>query len=105
MEESYKMLTLIKEIAKDDYKASKPIEVKYGLVIDDEDLTIILNSKILLSGKMLLLTNNVRDYEVDVEIGGNRQKMKVYNGLKKDDKVVLVRYEAGQKFLVLSKIE
>ncbi len=104
MEESYKMLSLIKDIAKDDYKASNPIEIKYGVVSDAENLDISLSSQMTLNKRMLLLTDNVRDYEVDVEIDGNHRKMKVYNGLKYGDRVVLIRFEAGQKYLVVSRV-
>ncbi len=104
MEEDYRLLGLIKQIAKDDYVASKPTEIRYGYVTEVEPINIILNSQMHLDKSMLVLTDNVRDYEVNVDIDGIPRTMKVYNGLKYGDRVILVRYDSGQKYLVVSRI-
>jgi len=47
----------------------------------------------------------VTDYETQVIIGGGtKQTMKVFNALKKGDKVVMIRKWGGQDYIVIDKV-
>ena len=137
--------------------ASKPVQVCFGVVLEEDPLKIILDQKLILEKQHLILTRNVMTYNVDVEyyweteealttahthpikaediatkaldvdplgnehppkdnistqgtklththeIGG-RKTMKLFHQLYKGDRVVLLRVQGGQKYIVLDKV-
>ena len=65
----------------------------------------------------MILTKNVMDYETQVEVDWvtkveqehehkveGIKKMKIKNGLQAGNKVILVKQQGGQKYLVLDKV-
>lgn len=78
------------------------------------------DQKLLLTKEFLVLTKNVIDHDVEVEINWStepttctqshshtitgKKKKKILNALKKDDKVVMIKQQGGQKYLVIDKI-
>lgn len=124
-------LKVIKQAALDAVNAQKPIQVCYGTVTKDSPLEITVDQKTILEAEDLILCRNVTDYECDVEFSlkteklqhshtgvhgptsvqtlqyevKNKKKMKVYNALKKDDVVFLIREQGGQRFIVIDRIK
>ena len=125
------LLREIKRAAKEVYEASKPTQVCYGEVTSDSPLKIQVDQKLVLEEEQLVLCRSVTDYECDVEFSlkteklqhnhtgvhgttsvqtlqyevKNKKKMKVYNALKKDDVVFLIREQGGQRFIVIDRIK
>lgn len=125
------LLKGIKCAAKDVGDAEKPVRVCYGTVTKDSPLEITVDQKTILEAEDLILCRNVTDYECDVEFSlkteklqhnhtgvhgttsvqtlqyevKNKKKMKVYNALKKDDVVFLIREQGGQRFIVIDRIK
>lgn len=124
-------LKVVKQAALDAVDAQKPVRVCYGTVTKDSPLEITVNQKTILEAEDLILCRNVTDYECDVEFSlkteklqhnhtgvhgptsvqtlqyevKNKKKMKVYNALKKDDVVFLIREQGGQRFIVIDRIK
>lgn len=124
-------LKVIKQAALDAVNAQKPVQVCYGTVTKDSPLEITVDQKTILEAEDLILCRNVTDYECDVEFSlkteklqhshtgvhgptsvqtlqyevKNKKKMKVYNALKKDDVVFLIREQGGQRFIVIDRIK
>lgn len=124
-------LKVIKQAALDAVDAQKPVRVCYGTVTKDSPLEITVDQKTILEAEDLILCRNVTDYECDVEFSlkteklqhnhtsvhgptsvqtlqyevKNKKKMKVYNSLKKDDVVFLIREQGGQRFIVIDRIK
>lgn len=124
-------LKVIKQAALDAVNAQKPVQVCYGTVTTDSPLEITVDQKTILEAEDLILCRNVTDYECDVEFSlkteklqhshtgvhgptsvqtlqyevKNKKKMKVYNALKKDDVVFLIREQGGQRFIVIDRIK
>lgn len=123
---------LIKRAALEAVDASKPVAVLFGQVISDSPLKIQVDQKSIYTEKMLILTRNVTDFEVDATVsmqdvvishshsvtgGGTaisinhnhpikgRKKFKVHNALVVGDEVVLLRIQGGKRFLVLDRIK
>lgn len=112
---------------------AKPMQIHYGTVTKDSPLEITVDQKMILEEDDLVLCRNVTDYEVDIQVshwteyekehkhsvtcGGTalptqhrheykgRKKIKIYNALKKDDVVVLLREQGGQRFVVVDRIK
>lgn len=116
----------IKQAAVDAVDAKKPVAVYYGIVLDTSPLKINVEQKMTLSEAQLVLTKAVTDHYVDIEVrhvtgtrsGGSgypqyashdhdykgRKKIRIYNGLQKGEKVLLIRFQEGQKFVVWDRV-
>ncbi len=101
---------LVKKAAVEAVEASKPVNFLFGTVISTSPLKVQVDQKAIYTEKMLVLTRNVADYEVDVtasyqgDIIQGRKKFKVHNALVIGDRVVLARIQKGKKFVVLDRI-
>jgi hypothetical protein len=110
----------IKQVAMAAVNESEPATFLFGTVISANPLQIQVEQKMLLTKEFLVLTKNVIDYEVDVEVDWKtesetctvshtheiegKKKIKVQNALKKNNKVILLKQQGGQKYLVLDKV-
>ncbi|MCH5205647.1 MAG: DUF2577 domain-containing protein [Oscillospiraceae bacterium] len=124
------ILKLIKSAALDAMAASKPVELCFGKVLSEKPLKILVEQKLTLGEQQLTLTRNVTDYKTKIS-GGNIQnyfyagtapditaepvspqhvhavgtiEITVHNALKKDETVVLLRQQGGQKYLVVDRV-
>ena len=120
------LLQALKRAAIEAVEAGKPVILCYGTVTGVEPLQIMADQKTLLGEKQLELTRAVQDYFVDIEIsthtenesGGSgwaefaahkhaikgRKKLRIYNGLQEGERVLLLRFQGGQKYLVLDRV-
>lgn len=120
------LVELIKMVALDAIKESKPTAILFGKVISISPLKINVEQKLTLTEAQLILTHNVVDYDLEMTVdhetdytgGGTgdlafdshnhtykgKKVFKVHNGLKVNDDVILVQMQSGQKFIVLDKV-
>lgn len=117
---------LIKEIALNAVSNSKPINVVFGIVKSEDPLVIEIENKLPLNKNQLILSRNVTDFKTKISfdnpsithnvngyLPGTTHKIDklqftsnvknditIYNGLKKDEEVILIRLEGGQQFIV-----
>lgn len=130
------LVRAVKQAALEAVQADNPIAVCYGTVTAVGPLEITTDQKLVLKEELLLLTDNVRDYNVELstisgsgsaegphytesESGGSgyaefashahryqgRKKWKVHNALKMGERVILLRCDGGQRFIVLDRWE
>lgn len=97
------ILKMFKRAAKEAIEASDPTAIQFGEVISIAPLKIIVEQKKLLTIAQLVLTRNVKDYEVEMTVDQVKKKYTVHNNLKLGDKVMLVKMQGGQKYIVLDK--
>lgn len=119
-------LQVLKRAAVEAVEAGKPAAFCYGTVTGVEPLQIMADQKLPLEEMQLELTSAVRDIWLDVEIsthtenksgGGGyaefaahkhaikgRKKLRVYNGLQIGERVLMLRFQGGQKYLVLDRV-
>lgn len=82
--------------------AEKPATVLYGTVNSVSPLKIKIDEKTIIPQSQLQLTRAVTDYQTEIAInGGEKQPCTVYNGLKQDEGVTLIRVPGGQRFLIV----
>lgn len=114
-------LGVIKQAAVEAVDAEKPVLLCYGKVISADPLKIQVEQKMILTEKMLVLTRNVTDFYVDVEVSHKtvetlchvlhlhyykgRKKVKIYNALVEGDHVLLGREKGGKKYVVMDRIK
>ena len=118
---------VVKRAAVEAVEAGKPVVLLFGQVISDSPLKIQVDQKTILTEKMLILTRNVTDFEVDMSVshitenraGGSgdpafashnhdykgRKKFKAHNALVKGDEVVLARVQKGKRYVVLDRVK
>ena len=118
---------VVKQAAVEAVEQSKPVHLIFGEVISVSPLKIQVDQKSTYTQKMLILTRNVTDFEVDMTVshvtetraggGGDaayashdhnykgRKKFKVHNALVKGDWVVMGRIQGGKRFVVLDRIK
>ena len=139
------LVRAVKQASVDAVLAGKPVSVCYGTVLKEAPLEIQVDQKLILTEAQLILTNNVRDFAVemttmeglskstgphyteeishghpvtDTYTGGGtaeqvlhrhpytgRKKWKIHLALKTGEKVILLRCDGGQKFIVLDRWE
>ncbi len=130
------LVRLVKQAAVEAVRADAPMAVCYGTVLSTAPLKIQVDQKKILGTAQLILTDAVRDYNVEMstiegtgkslgphytedESGGSgypafaahkhryqgRKKWRIHNALKKDEKVILLRCDGGQKYVVLDRWE
>lgn len=98
------LLGVLQEIVKNYVNAIKMTDKATGTVIKTSPLTIQTDTSLPpISGNALILTSNVIEQTEPVK-GGAGGTVTVTEGLKAGDKVLLLRVQRGQQFIVLSKI-
>ena len=117
---------VVKRAAVEAVEAQKPVHLLFGQVISASPLKIQVDQKSIYTEKMLVLTRNVTDFEVDMTVshitlnraGGSgdpafashnhdykgKKKFKVHNALIKGDWVLLGRIQGGKRFVVIDRI-
>lgn len=104
---------MIKRAAMDAVKASKPATILYGEVVTTSPLKIKVADNISLGREHLIVPERLTDYEVNMEydepVGDSfvhrRILYTVRSALKVGDKVILVRDQGGQRFLIVDRLE
>ena len=118
---------VVKLAAVEAVEAQKPVHLLFGQVISASPLKIQVDQKSIYTEKMLVLTRNVTDFEVDMTVshitlnraGGSgdpafashnhdykgKKKFKVHNALIKGDWVLLGRIQGGKRFVVIDRIK
>ena len=127
MPEPISPVTAVKQAVAECVAAMEVAEPLFGTVVSAEPLEIQVEAQAKpLSGKRLVLTRNVTDYEVDVSVslqseetagGGGyaefashghavkgRKKIKVHNALAAGERVLLLQMTGGRRFLVLDRM-
>jgi len=121
------LVRLVKQAAVDAVNASSPMHLCYGRVTSTSPLKIEVDQKLILTDAQLILTNNVRDYTVEMtvdhtteeESGGSgyaafaahshkykgRKSFRVHLALKQGEQVVMLRCDGGQKYIVIDRWE
>lgn len=125
----------IKQLSVHAVNSTSPIQFSFGVVETANPLTIRINQKMVLPDAFLILTNAVKDHSVDITVswttevenqhkhgnGNNgkptdagdehkhgisgRKKITIYNGLTAGEKVLLLRVQGGQSYVVIDRVD
>lgn len=99
------ILLMIKKAALDVVNANKPVEILYGTVETASPLAIRVNQTTLLQEINLVLTRNVSNYSIQfLEATLGTSTLYLQNSLVQGEKVVLIKLQGGQDYLVLDRV-
>lgn len=101
----------MKMVARSTMEHSDLCDLVIGYVVSLSPLEIKTADRIILKEQQLLLTSavtektiNVKHRHIDTELDQLSEKLIVRDGLKKDDGVLLLRVQHGQRYIILSKV-
>lgn len=114
------LLETIKKAAQDAMNASEPSTFLYGTVTSANPLKIQVDSdkKLTLTKDFLVVGKSLQDREVEMEFDmetdrdeygrtyaiKGKKTIKINNGLKAGDKVILLKQHGGQKYMVTERM-
>lgn len=95
----------LQSIMQENQQAMKPTELAFGTVTKTAPLEILIDGTSQPKPEAgLILTDSVVSRSEKVQ-GGNGGTVMIHAGLAAGDKVVMLRVQRGQKYLVLSKVQ
>lgn len=100
-----RLVRLVKQAAVEAIQAGAPVSINYGIVTSTDPLNISVDQKKILTKTQLILTDAVRDYTVKVSTPEGRKTVAIYNALQVGEKVILIRCDGGQQYIVLGRWE
>lgn len=97
-------MELIKKAANEANEAGSPSTFVYGMVLNPDPIMIQIDgdSKLTLSKEFVVIPEQFTDHEMEV-LDGGRRKIRILNALKANEKVILIRQQGGQKYLVAGR--
>lgn len=121
------LIDVMKQAANEAVAASGPVTVVFGTVTGDSPLSVMVDSKLQLGEKQLVLTRNVTDFENDQTAhnhltekrgGGSghasyeshdhvytgRKHWTVHHKLVVGDKVLMLRMQGGQRYVIIDRV-
>lgn len=120
------LLDIVKIASQQAQEAGQPTDLRIGTVTSVKPLKVQISNQLTIPSSLLVVPEHLTDHEIEVEMdwtttdtsgGGTyeafashnhkvtgKKKMKVYNALKKNDKVALLRKAGGQQFLIIDRI-
>ena len=113
------LVRLIKLAAAEAVSAQKPADIRYGTVIGSEPLRILLEQRLTLGEGQLVIPKEMTDHELELEaelVTGaagedahshalqGKMKVRLLNGLKNGEHVLLLRVPGGQKYIVMGRV-
>ncbi|WP_218091754.1 DUF2577 domain-containing protein [Paenibacillus solanacearum] len=104
------LLEIIKQAGAGAVEAGYPVSILFGVVLNDAPLEIHVDQRFTLTEPFLIVPERLTPYEADLKHahGENTaealaEPLVIRRGLEIDDKVLLLRIQGGQQFIVLDR--
>ena len=94
----------IKKLALEAITEGKPVNITYGAVKTVNPLSIEVENLKILPKEFFVLSRNVTNYKENITIDGVNKNITINNELKVGEKVILIRFQGGQDYLVLDRM-
>ncbi|KPU45819.1 hypothetical protein OXPF_06080 [Oxobacter pfennigii] len=115
------LLDVIKKAGVDAVNANNPVNVLYGEVVSINPLSVNIEQRLTLTADFLIVPESLTRYEIDITHGHQYQDnngsgsttrttqpalapIVIRTGLQPGDKVILLRMQGGQDYLILDKV-
>ena len=108
------MLNAIRQAALTAVEAAAPVAVMFGTVVRDNPLEVNVDQRFTLDADFLIVPESLTRLEIDLRHthtapGGTTddaltEPVVIRPGLQAGDRVVLLRVQGGQKYLILDKV-
>jgi len=107
------LMEAIKIVSKRQNDAAGPVQVTSGQVVSINPLAVKIDQKLTLPEKVLVLTDAVRDHDVEITLSGltdsrgdsvsGTSVATVHSALKVGESVLMVRKQGGQQYLIIGR--
>ncbi|MEK3717675.1 MULTISPECIES: DUF2577 domain-containing protein [unclassified Paenibacillus] len=94
------MLDIIKQASLGAVSNTNPVAFSYGTVVLAEPLQIQVEQRLLLTGAALVVVESVMESKAVIE----GREIPLRRGLEAGDRVLLVRMQGGQSYIVLDRL-
>lgn len=108
------LLTAIKKAGVQAMGAENPVNVIFGEIMKANPLEVLIDQRFTLDADFLIIPETLTRYEVDLKHAHSSgsgstgesltQKVVIRPGLQDGDKVILLRVQRGQKYVILDKV-
>lgn len=101
------MIDIIKQASLGAVGSANPVNILFGEVLNINDFKVKVDQKLILSKEFFIIPESLIRYEVDLShgVGGSAlEKLVIREGLKQGDKVLLLRVQGGQQYVILDKV-
>lgn len=117
MSDFNEIVKLLKKSSIDAVNSKNPVNIVNGEVTSSKPLKVKINSKLILDEEDILLTKHLTDYKTELDISFSftshtethnvktKADVIVKNSLKINDKIVLISYPGGQKYIIIGVIK
>ncbi|MEK3900743.1 MULTISPECIES: DUF2577 domain-containing protein [unclassified Paenibacillus] len=94
------MLDIIKQASLGAVSNTNPVAFSYGTVVLAQPLQIQVEQRLLLTGAALVVVESVMESKAEIE----GREILLRRGLEAGDRVLLVRMQGGQSYIVLDRL-
>jgi hypothetical protein len=94
------MLDIIKKASLGAVSNTNPVAFSYGTVTAAEPLQIQVDQRFILSGSALVLPESVMESRIQLD----GKEILLRRGLESGDRVLLIRMQGGQSYIVLDRL-
>ncbi|GGD95177.1 DUF2577 domain-containing protein [Paenibacillus nasutitermitis] len=94
------LLDVIKSAAGNVVESGSPVHILYGKVIQASPLEVNVDQRFTLTADFLILTENVQRYELVI----GAETYVIRKGLEAGDRVLMVRVQGGNRYVILDKV-
>lgn len=103
------MIDIIKKASMGAVGSSNPVNILSGEVLSIEDFKIKVDQKLILDKDFFIIPERLTRYEVDLKHSHGSTstalgKLVIREGIKQGDKVLLLRVQGGQQYVILDKV-
>lgn len=113
MADAAALVGAIKKAAQQAGDAAKPVSIEFGTVISTSPLQVQVDQKMPLGSAQLVLSRHVTNYSTTCTVNWNTsdgasvtgaKAITINNALAVGDRVILVRQQEGQKYLIFDRM-
>jgi hypothetical protein len=94
------MLDIIKKASLGAVSNTNPVAFSYGTVVAAQPLQIQVEQRFILTGQALIVPESVMESWAELE----GKRILLHRGLEAGDRVLLVRMQGGQSYIVLDRL-
>ncbi|GAA3410390.1 DUF2577 domain-containing protein [Paenibacillus hodogayensis] len=94
------LLDVLKQAGVGAVEATNPVAVQYAVVTGIGPLTVRVDQRFTLDEDFLVVPEHLTEYKVTLEQG----EVLIRRGLQAGDKLMLMRVQGGQQFVVLGRV-
>ena len=102
MFDAEQMVNAVKIAALDAVESTYPVRIAFGTVEGIDPLRVRLSPQLTLTEGFLMLTASVTEHKLETDIPGITLTVK--NGLKVGERVLLMRMQGGQRYIILDRM-